>query len=112
VGGKGLGHVFRFLLPAHEFGNLHIHLRLAPARCLVDACQELFGAMGPPGGTYRYATFYSYDEVVNLMVQAGFVTENIISTLFQKPENVQYVEEPKEGYFHDAGFTIIAAGKK
>jgi len=40
------------------------------------------------------------------------VTEKIISTLFQKPENVQYVEEPKEGYFPDAGFTIIAAGKK
>ena len=61
---------------------------------------------------YRYATFYSCDEVVKLLAQAGFVTEKIISTLFQKPENVQHVEEPKEGYFPDAGFTIIAAGKK
>ncbi|MFC1963881.1 class I SAM-dependent methyltransferase [Chloroflexota bacterium] len=61
---------------------------------------------------YRYANFYSCDEIVNLMVQAGFVTEKIISTLFQKPENVQHVEEPKEGYFPDAGFTIIVAGKK
>jgi hypothetical protein len=32
--------------------------------------------------------------------------------LFQKPENVQHVEEPKAGYFPDAGLTIIAAGKK
>jgi len=61
---------------------------------------------------YRYANFYSYDEVVKLLLQTGFVTEKIISTLFQKPENVQYVEEPKEGYFPDAGFTIIVADKK
>ena len=61
---------------------------------------------------YRYATFYSCDEVVKLLVQAGFVTEKIISTLFQKPEDVKHVEEPKEGYFPDAGFTIIVAGKK
>jgi len=61
---------------------------------------------------YQYATFYSCDEVVKLLVQAGFVTEKIISTLFQKPENVQHAEEPKEGYFPDAGFTIIVAGKK
>ena len=61
---------------------------------------------------YRYATFYRYDEVVKLLVQTGFVAEKIISTLFQKPEGVQHIEEPKEGYFPDAGFTIIAAGKK
>lgn len=61
---------------------------------------------------YRYANFYSCDEIVKLLVQEGFVTEKIISTLFQKPENVQHVEEPKEGYFPDAGFTIIVAGKK
>ena len=59
---------------------------------------------------YRYATFYSCDEMVKLLVQAGFVTEKIISTLFQKPENVQHVEDQKEGYFPDAGFTIIVAG--
>jgi SAM-dependent methyltransferase len=61
---------------------------------------------------YKYATFYSGDEVVKLMVQAGFVTEKIVSTLFQKPEDVKSVEEPKEGYFPDAGFTIIVAGKR
>jgi SAM-dependent methyltransferase len=61
---------------------------------------------------YRYATFYSCDEVIKLLAQAGFVAEKIISTLFQKPGNVQHVEQPKEGYFPDAGFTIIVAGKK
>jgi len=60
---------------------------------------------------YKYATFYSRDEVVRLIGQAGFVTEKIISTLFQKPDEVQKVEEPREGYSPDAGFTIIVAGK-
>jgi len=61
---------------------------------------------------YKFATFYSHDEVVKLLVQAGFVTERIISTLFQKPDEVEKVEIPREGYFPDAGFTIIIAGKK
>ena len=61
---------------------------------------------------YKFATFYSCDEMVRLIVQAGFVTEKIISTLFQRPDEVQNMEEPKEGYFPDSGFTIIVAGKK
>jgi len=61
---------------------------------------------------YKYATFYSLDEVVRFLAQAGFVTETITSTLFQKPAEVQNVEQPVEGYFPDAGFTIIVAGKK
>ena len=61
---------------------------------------------------YKYATFYSCDEVVRLIVQAGFMTEKIVSTLFQRPGEVHRTEDPREGYFPDAGFTIIAAGKK
>jgi len=62
---------------------------------------------------YKYATFYGYGEVIKLLEQAGFVTGRTISTLFQKPGGVLHnTEEPKEGYFHDAGFTIIVAGKK
>ncbi len=61
---------------------------------------------------YRYATFYRGREVVRLLVQAGFVIEKIMSTLFQKPGEVQHVEEPKLGYFPDAGFMIIVAGKR
>ena len=61
---------------------------------------------------YKYANFYSCDEVIKLMVQAGFSTEKIISTLFQTPGKVHHAEEPREGYFPDAGFTIIVGGKK
>ena len=61
---------------------------------------------------YKIATFYDYEEITKLLTRAGFSTERIISTLFQKPNDVQNVEIPREGYFCDAGFTIITAGKK
>ena len=61
---------------------------------------------------YKYATFYRYDAIVRMLVQAGFTTEKTVSTLFQKPEGVQHIEEPKEDYSPDAGFTIIVAGKQ
>jgi len=58
---------------------------------------------------YKFATFYSFGEVVRIIEQAGFSTGKIISTLFQSPERVHHTEEPREGYFPDAGFTIIMA---
>jgi SAM-dependent methyltransferase len=60
---------------------------------------------------YKYATFYRYQDVVRLMAQAGFANERTVSTLFQSPGEVQCVEEAREGYFPDAGFTIMMAGK-
>jgi len=60
---------------------------------------------------YRYATFYEYKEVIKLLVQAGFVTERTISTLFQEPDKVHHVEEPRQGYLPNAGFTIIVGTK-
>jgi len=61
---------------------------------------------------YRYATFYRWDDVARFLAQSGFVTERIISTLFQKPEALYHLEEPRAGYFPEAGFTIIMAGKQ
>ena len=61
---------------------------------------------------YSYATFYEGSEVIRLMVKSGFITERIISALFQEPNNVQHMEEPVEGYSPNAGFTIIVAGKQ
>jgi SAM-dependent methyltransferase len=60
---------------------------------------------------YKYATFYRCDEVVRLLTRAGFLTEKIVSTLFQRLGEVHRMEEPREGYFPDAGFTVIVAGK-
>jgi SAM-dependent methyltransferase len=61
---------------------------------------------------YQYATFYRYGEVVKLLTRAGFVTEKVVSTLFQKPGEVHQAEEPRDGYSPDAGFTIIVAAKR
>ena len=60
---------------------------------------------------YKYATFYSYPEIERLLNNADFTIEKIISTLFQKPGEVHRMEEPKEGYSPDAGFTIIVGVK-
>jgi SAM-dependent methyltransferase len=61
---------------------------------------------------YKYATFYKCDDVVGLLAQSGFVNEKIISTLFQNPGEVRHMEGPREGYFPEAGFTILVAGKE
>jgi len=60
---------------------------------------------------YKYATFYSYAEVTGLLEQASFSVEKTISTLFQKPGEVERMESPQEGFSSDAGFTIILARK-
>jgi SAM-dependent methyltransferase len=60
---------------------------------------------------YKYATFYSFDEVIRLTAQADFTTERIISTLFQRPGEVHHTEGAREGYFPDAGFTVIVGVK-
>jgi SAM-dependent methyltransferase len=61
---------------------------------------------------YKYATFYSYEEIVGLLDQAGFVIEKTVSTLFQCPGRVHHAESPKEGYLPNAGFTVIVADKR
>jgi SAM-dependent methyltransferase len=60
---------------------------------------------------YKHATFYRCSEVARLTIQAGFTGERIISTLFQKPDAVQYLEDPEEGYYLEAGFVIVVAEK-
>jgi SAM-dependent methyltransferase len=61
---------------------------------------------------YKFATFYTYDEALKLLEQVGFSMEKVVSTLFQQPGKVKHVEEPRGGYFPDAGFTIIVAGRR
>ena len=61
---------------------------------------------------YKYATFYSFAEVNSLLERAGFSVERVISTLFQKPGEVEFNEPPRDGFSPDAGFTIILAGRQ
>ena len=60
---------------------------------------------------YKYATFYSCQEVERLLIDSGFTIEKIVSTLFQKPGEVSEVEASAEGFSGEAGFTIIVAKK-
>jgi SAM-dependent methyltransferase len=61
---------------------------------------------------YKYARFYSCREVVRFMFKAGFMGDGMISTLTQRPGDVHFVEEPKEGYYPEAGFTILVGVKR
>jgi SAM-dependent methyltransferase len=60
---------------------------------------------------YKHATFSRCSDVARFTIKAGFTGERIISTLLQKPGEVRYLEEPKEGYYTEAGFVIIVASK-
>ena len=61
---------------------------------------------------YKHATFYEYDDVVTLLDETGFLIEDVISTLFQKPGRVKHLELPQKGFSPDAGFVVIVAEKK
>jgi SAM-dependent methyltransferase len=60
---------------------------------------------------YRHATFYSFQNVAEFLEHTGFAVEKVVSTLFQKPKEVDETEMPREGFFPDAGFTIVVARK-
>jgi SAM-dependent methyltransferase len=58
---------------------------------------------------YKYATFYSFEEVRALLEQSGFAIEEVISTLFQNPGEVRGMESPMKGLSSEAGFVVIVA---
>jgi len=60
---------------------------------------------------YKHATFYSYQEVTELLEHTCFAVEKVVSTLFQKPNEVEVMEPPREGFFSNAGFAIVVARK-
>jgi len=60
---------------------------------------------------YKHATFYSYEEVIDILEQTGFSIMQVSSTLFQKPNEMKGMEVPQNGYFSEAGFTILVANK-
>lgn len=56
---------------------------------------------------HRLARFYSVEEVEHMIMEAGFSVYGIISTLFQKPEEVKNHELPMKGYRPQVGFLVI-----
>lgn len=60
---------------------------------------------------YKHATFYSYQEVSEFLGNSCFAIEKVVSTLFQKPNEIKELESPQEGFSSEAGFTVAVAGK-
>lgn len=61
---------------------------------------------------YKHTTLYSYQEVERLLTDSGFIIEKVVSILFQKPSEVKEMENPRERFSVDAGFTVVMAGKR
>jgi SAM-dependent methyltransferase len=59
---------------------------------------------------YRFAIFYSIDEVVNHLNKAGFKDLKIVQTVFGEINEIQNVQEFKESY-GEGGFVVIKAVK-
>lgn len=59
---------------------------------------------------YKVATFYSVDEVISHLKEAGFKDLNITQTIFHNLTEIKYVEPIKEGY-GEGSFVVIRALK-
>ncbi len=57
---------------------------------------------------YRYAKFYSTEEVVALLKDTGFGNFSFVQTVFDLPENIKEVQPVKEGY-GEGSFVVIRA---
>lgn len=60
---------------------------------------------------YKYATFYSTEEVLDILCESGFGNFKICQTVFNPLEKIKKVETVKSG-FGDGGFVVISAVKK
>ncbi len=59
---------------------------------------------------YKYATFYSTDEIVKMLKKHNFTNFTFYQTLFKPIEEIKEIEEPKEGY-GEGSFVVISATK-
>jgi ubiquinone/menaquinone biosynthesis C-methylase UbiE len=62
---------------------------------------------------YRNAKFYSFNELEDMLMRNGLTIVNVCSTIFQKPtEEPLHFEPPRRGYYREAGFIAVEAGRK
>ncbi len=61
---------------------------------------------------YKYARFYSIDELHQLLYEAGFYVKEYCSTLFYDPLKPPVIEYPVKSLDPDAGFICVKAEKK
>ena len=59
---------------------------------------------------YKYAKFYSTDDVINWLKKLNFREIKTVQTLFKNPKEIREVEPVKEGY-GEGGFVVLSAIK-
>ncbi len=59
---------------------------------------------------YKEATFFSTDEILKLLRNAGFTTDRIVQTVFGKLNEIHEIQQSKEG--HNEGSFVVIKGIK
>ena len=59
---------------------------------------------------YKYADFFSVNQIVGLLKSAGFGEFSFSQTIFDFPSNILQIEEPQPG-FGKGGFVVVKAKK-
>ncbi len=71
---------------------------------------KIYEKMKEQNKFYRFATFYSVDEVKKLLEDNGFSDVQIIQTVFGEMNEIKSSQIFKEGY-GEGGFVVISANK-
>ena len=61
---------------------------------------------------YKYARFYTIEDTLTMLRQAGFSLQESHSTLMEPPGSVEKPELVQQGINEQAGFCVLVAGKK
>ncbi|MGB9621950.1 MAG: class I SAM-dependent methyltransferase [Brevinematia bacterium] len=59
---------------------------------------------------YKYARFFSSNEILGLFRKAGFTFKQAYQVLFGDYEKIDHIQEPKEG-FGEGGFSVLVGEK-
>ncbi|WP_440059592.1 class I SAM-dependent methyltransferase [Thermogladius sp. 4427co] len=61
---------------------------------------------------YSHAKFYTLSEVEDMLSEAGFRVESVVSTLSYPPGGAEVLEPPSIGIKETSSFIVIRAGKR
>jgi hypothetical protein len=71
---------------------------------------KLYEARKDNSKFFRYADFYSVNQVLEWLKKSGYSAIRILETIFHKPEEITALEPVKEG--HGAGFFVVISAQK
>mgnify|MGYP006283468459 FL=1 len=59
---------------------------------------------------YRHATFYTADQILRLLTEAGLVVERTLQTVFGALKEIERAQDPRDGH-GEGGFVVIVASR-